>query len=68
MPPPDFILAALNGEQLEEEPSYQQRIETEVYVLRIIAPLIEGSVESKEAVLSKMTERVNGIDLPEKLL
>ena len=52
------------AENADEAPSYEKTKEFEVFVLQRVAPLVEGSTLSKEALLEQVTVKMASLEIP----
>ena len=47
----------------QQEPPYEQIFEAEVHILQRIAPLVEGSFETKESLLTQITAEIDSFQM-----
>ena len=55
------------AENADEAPSYEKTKEFEVFVLQRVAPLVEGSTLSKEALLEQVRAKMASLEIPESI-
>ena len=55
------------AENADEAPSYEKAKEFEVFVLQRVAPLVEGSTLSKDALLEQVRDKMNSLEIPEAI-
>ena len=47
--------------------SYKQIVAAEVQIIQFLAPLVEGSTETRDDLLLRITEKYDSLNLPEKV-
>ena len=57
-----------SDDQVRTEFTYEETKQVEVLILQKVAPLIEGSTESRSELLHLLTRQVNEMEMPQELL
>ncbi len=70
---PKFLTNNHDGEEESkdadnnQELSYEQTCEAEVYLLQLIAPIIEGSSQTKAELLDEIKTKIDSLNLSESI-